>query len=167
MPRREGSRAGHRIRAPGSDRYVRPLRHLDAQILRRLEDRHRTRRHLDRVTRTGVAGHARAPLAYFEGTEPADLDVLVVGHRILDGIEQAVPHPRTVLLADPRADGLGYLLDEVGFRHLCPPLGVVVIPVRIAAGVRPVTASPLTTARRTSARAHRRRHPAAPCPAND
>src|SRR5690606_18952657 len=142
MPRRDGV-AGGASRSGVSDRNVCPFRYLDAQILRRLEDRDRPGGYLHRIARAGVARHPRATLAHLEGTEPADLDVLVVRHRILDGVEQAVYHQCAILLGDPRADGLGYLLDEVGFRHLCPPLGVVVNPVRTAAAIRPASASPL------------------------
>jgi hypothetical protein len=49
--------------------------------------------------------------------KPADLDVLVIRHRVLDRVQQTVHDQGTVLLRNARADRLSHLLDEVGFGH--------------------------------------------------
>src|SRR4029079_3856431 len=92
-----------------------------AQLLRRLEHRHRARRDLDGRSSAWVPRHARLPVADLERTETAHLDVLLFLERFLDRIEERVDDAGAILLGDHRpgrAGNLGgYTLDQIGFRH--------------------------------------------------
>src|SRR5690242_15734661 len=111
------SRGGNLVRILG----VIHLGHDAAQLLGGLEHGYRARRHLDGRARTRVACHPRLTLTDLERPEAANLDVLLLLQRKLDGIEKRIHDAGAVLLGDHRAGSLRYLrrhtLDKVGFGH--------------------------------------------------
>src|SRR6478609_8482017 len=100
------------------DRDVRDHR---AKLLRGLEHRHGTRRHLDGRSGAWVPRHARLAMADLERAESTNLDVLLLLKRFLDRVEERVDDTGAILLGDHRpgrAGNLGgYTLDQIGFRH--------------------------------------------------
>ena len=79
------------------------------------------RRYLDRRTGPWIPRHACLAVPDLEGAEAANLDVLLFLQRLLDGVQERINHPGTVLLRNHRtgrAGNLGgYSLDQISFRH--------------------------------------------------
>src|SRR5579884_461504 len=76
-----------------------------AQLLRRLEDRDRTRGNLDGRTSSGIPRHARLAMANLERAEAAHFDVLLPLEGFLDRLEERVDHPSAIFLRDHRPSG--------------------------------------------------------------
>src|SRR4029077_6905018 len=97
---------------------VNPVCDHGPQLLAGLEHRYGTRGHFDRVPRAGVARHTGFTAADLEGSETADLDVLLVGEGVLHRVEEAIYNAGTVFLADHRPgrprDMRGYPFHKVG-----------------------------------------------------
>src|SRR5829696_979902 len=101
--------------------FDRDVRHHRAELLRGLEDRHRTRRHLYWRSSARIARHPCLAVANLERAEAAHLDVLLFLERFLDRVEEGIDDSGTILLRDHGPGRAGYLgghtLDQIGFRH--------------------------------------------------
>src|ERR1700674_1189640 len=90
--------------------HFRHLRHVyagdeGAQLLRRLEYRHRPRGYLNRRSGAGISSHAGLSIANLEGAESPDLDVLLRLEGFLDRLEKSVHHTSAILLGNHRPGG--------------------------------------------------------------
>src|SRR5882762_8650969 len=120
-------------RHSGCDAFAR-LRHHGAQLLAGLEDRHRSRGNFHRVTGTWIARHASLALANLERAKPANLNVMLLGQRRFDRVEEGVNYAGAVLFGNQGTGGAsdlcGDLFDQVGLRHPSPLKGPRAVKTR-------------------------------------
>src|SRR5207245_1240053 len=134
-PRRlvRAAETASRRSASGCDALAR-LRHHRPQLLAGLEDRHRTRGDLHGISGARITGHARLALPDLERAKSANLNVMLLGERRLDGVEKGVDDPSAVLLGNQgtgsTCDLCGDLLDQVGLRHPSPSKGPRAVKTR-------------------------------------
>src|SRR5262245_44431638 len=121
-----GAAAAARAREAGFTRKgaVRSaLRNHVFQFLRPLEHRNLPGTYRDGLAGARVAGDARLAILYPKGAEPADLDVVTVGERARDRVQERVDGLGHVFLGEARA--LRDLIHDIRFGHLHLLLGLV------------------------------------------
>src|SRR5215475_12963102 len=89
--------------------------HEFAQALANLEERHPLLWHVDGRAGLGIAALARVAIPDPEAAEAAQLDLVALGERIGDVVEDRVDDGLRLLLGE--VGELGDLVDQIGFRH--------------------------------------------------
>src|SRR5678815_1790979 len=89
--------------------------HELSQALAHLEERHTLLGYVDARSRLGIPPLARVAVADTEAAEAAQLDLVALGERVGDVVEDRVDDRLRLLLGE--VGELGDLVDQIGFRH--------------------------------------------------